>query len=358
MPVIANRLLDLDPGVGQVASMVRFQVLDRDLTVVGEIVPLAADSVSANVSGNVKRTLSGLKLDELALREIDPFRHRIKPLWCLEDGTEWPLGVFVFTAEAAHIGSYISTLDTTMMDQDYMLDQPTRAAFGVGQNGEILPKVLELLAQIRILSSTISAPWGSTARVADPVVWPAGTSRMQILKDLCALAGWLVPYFDNNGVLTLRPASDVSNVIPDHIYPGGRVLRDSIVSNDNLLNAPNVYVVTCSGPSNGEITASAEVAEYLPFSVYNRRFEIVKVIRAQGITSTEQAQQMADTYAAGAGVGFRTVQFEATADPRHDLFQTVQWGGLIYREIQWSLKLRPGGSHSHSITQGGFGAAG
>lgn len=181
---------------------------------------------------------------------------------------------------------------------------------------------------------------------------------MQAMKALCDLAGWLPPYFDNNGVLTIKPPPDINNLIPDHVYPGGRVLRDTIVENDNLLNAPNVYVVTCSGPSSGEITASAEVAQYLPFSVYNRRFEIVSVTRVQGLTSTSQAQRMANTLAAGAGVGFKSIQFEATADPRHDLFQTVEWNGFMYRETQWSLKLRPGGSHSHTITQGGFGNAG
>lgn len=358
MPVPANSLLDLDLGIGQVASTVRFEVVDRDLEVVGPIRVLGADTISAKSSGNVKRTLSGFKLDERALRTIDPFKHRIKPWWVLEDGTEWPLGVYVFTAAAARVGTYVDVLETTMLDQDYVLDQGTRSTFGVGQSGSILPAVEEIIGQVRIVHSVL--PEGSSARVADPVVWPAGTSRLKILNDLCNLAGWLPPYFDNNGVLTIRTPPDVDRDAPDHIYSASnsRVMRATIIENDNLLDAPNVYVVVCSGPSDGEIAASAEVDPDLPFSVQNRRFEVVEVVRAQGIETTYQAQRMANTLASAAGVGFKTVKFDGFADPRHDLFQTVEWEAFIYREIEWTLKLQPGGPHTHTLTRGGFPIAG
>lgn len=360
MPVPPNPLLDLAPGVGQVASSVRFEVVDRDLKVVGDLRVLAADSISAKAAGNIKRTMSGFKLDEYGLREVDPFRHRVKPYWRLEDGTEWPLGVFCFTDSAAHLASYVDVLETTMVDQGFDLDQGTRATFGIGPSGSILPAILEVLAQVKITSLVI--PEGSSARVMDPVIWPAGTSRLQIVNELCALAGWLPPYFDNNGILNIRTPPDIDRVRPDHNYPldseRSRVLAGSIVENDNLLDAPNVYLVICSGPADGEIAASAQVAADLPFSVENRRFEVTETVRVQGITSTEQAQRMAETLAAAAGLGFKNVSFDAFADPRHDLFQTVSWEGKTYRELGWNLKLKPGGPHSHEITRGGFPLAG
>lgn len=358
MTVPANPLLDLAPGVGQVASTVRFQVLDRDLEVVGDVRPLRAESIAGKTSGTVKRSLSGFRLDERALRSVDPFKHRIRPWWVLEDGTEWPLGVFVFTDAAARRSTYVDVLETTLLDQDYMLDQGTRFTFGVPAGGAILPAVQEVVGQVRL--TNVRWPEGSSAAVADPVVWPAGTSRLKIISDLCNLAGWLPPHFDNNGVLVIRTPPDIDRDAPDHIYSAAnsRVIRATIVENDNLLDAPNVYVVVCSGPSDGEIAASASVDPDLPFSVENRRFEIVEVVRVQGLTSTAQAQQMADALAASAGTGFKNVQFDGFADPRHDLFQTVEWEGFVYREVEWSLKLKPGGPHSHTLTRGGFPRSG
>lgn len=358
MPVPRNALLDLDPGIGQVASTVRFQVVNRDLELVGDIHPIAADSISAKTSGNVKRTLSGFKLDDQTLRDIDPFQHRIKPWWVLEDGTEWPLGVYVFTDAAKHRGTYVDTLTTTLLDQDFILDQGTRTTFGVGQNGSILNGVVDVINQVRITNYRI--PAASSSVVADPVTWPAGTSRLKILNDLCNLAGWLPPYFDNDGVLTIRVPPDIDRDPPDHRYSShySRVLRSTIVENENLLDAPNVYLVVCSGPSSSEITAFAAVDADLPFSVQNRRFEVVNVTRVQGITTTDQAQQIANILASSAGFGFRNVEFQGFADPRHDLFQTVEWDGFMYREIEHSLKLTPGGPHTHKLTRGGFPRAG
>lgn len=359
MPVPANPLLDLDPGIGQVASSIRFEVVDRDLEVVGTVRPLEAASINAKVQGNIKRTLNGVRLGESALRDLDPFRHRIKPWWVLEDGTEWPLGVFVFTASAIHVGTYVSTLDTTLMDQEHILDQGTNATFSIAAGGSIRTAVEALIGQLRITNVVLPS---TTVTVGDPVVWAAGTSRLRILNELCALAGWLSPYFDNDGVLVIRTPPDVDHDAPDHVYDSNaqhrcRILRASIVQNDNLLDAPNVFVVICSGPSDGEIVGAAQVDPRLPWSVANRGYEVVEVIRVQGLTSTAQAEYLAAVYASQAG-GYRNVTFDGTADPRHDLFQLVEYDGVTYREIAWNLTLKPGGSHSHTLTRGGFPRSG
>lgn len=354
MPVPSNRLLDLAPGVGQVASTIRFEVLTSDLESVGPIRVIGADSISGKSSGNVKRQLSGFKLDERALRTIDPFSMRIKPWWVLEDGTEWPCGVFVFTYAAARLGTYVDLLDTTMLDQDYVLDQGTRATFGVKANGNILDAVRELIGQTRITYTRM--PEASTAQAADPIVWPSGTSRLRILNELCVLAGWLPPYFDNDGALVIRSAPDLDNDPPDHTYTSthSRVVAKSIVDNDNMLDAPNVYIVIGSGPSTSEVVGIAQVAAELPFSVENRRFEVVHTERVQGIESNEQAQRMAQAMAAAAGNGFRNVQFDGFPDPRHDLFDTAEWDQVMFRESTWNLRLTPAGPHSHTLTRGGF----
>lgn len=352
MTVTPNALLDLAPGIGQVASMRRYQVLDPDLHVLGDIHPLRASNISCNGSGSIKRRLNGIQLGASDLRNIDLFRERIRPLWVLEDGTEWPMGVYVFTAAAVNRGTYASTLGATLYDQDFILDQATRASFGLDPGGSVLNAIERLLSQVNI--SHYSIPVSSSRVVADPVNWPSGTSRLKILRELCDLAGWLPPFFDNNGVLVIKPPPDIVRDLPDHTYRSNRVKRKSLVENDNLLNAPNVYIVICNGPSGGDISAAAQVDPALPFSVENRGFEVTSVTRVQGLTSSTQAQQMANTLAAGGAKGYKNVRFEGTPDPRHDVFQTIEWEASIYRELSWDLKLRPGGPMSHVLTLGGF----
>lgn len=351
MPVPANRILDLAQGIGQVQSTVIYQILDRDLNVVGEVNSLTDCTVAASTSAAVKRQLSGFKLSERDLRKVDLFQHRIRVLMLLEDGTSWPLGVYVFTDSAKNVGSYISTLDTVLMDQDYILTQGIRNPYGVNPGGSITDAINAILDEAGIFQRDV--PGDATVRVGDPVSWPPGTSRSEMLKVLCNLAGWLPPYFNNGGVCVVRPPTTVINVEPDHYYDLHRVAYNTLIENDNLLQAPNVYVVISTGPSKGDISATAEVDANLPFSVPNRGFVVTSVHRTQGLTSTRQAQDMADALAAQGSMGFKTVYFTGPPDPRHDLYETIEYDGTIYNEVEWSLPLK-GASMSHSLTLGGF----
>lgn len=356
MSVPSNQLLDLGPGVGQIQWSMRFEVLNSALESIDFIHPLACDGISANTTGASKRQLQGFTVTDKDLRRLDPFAHRIKPWAAFEDGSLWPCGVFVFTDASNQVGTYTSVLKSVLLDQDFILNQGLRASFGLQPHGLIRPAVIELLQGAGIVDFTV--PADNNAVVGQPPAWPAGTSRLKILEELCTLAGWLPPYFDNTGRCVIKPPPDVINDPPDHIYSARRVLYDSVVENENLLNAPNLYLVIGSGGQDGDISAYAYVDPALPFSVENRGFEIVSVTRAQAIASSAQAQRMADTLAAGAGKGYKNVQFTGNPDPRHDLFQTVDWKGTVYREISWNLKFGPAGPHTHSLTLGGFSNAG
>lgn len=352
--VTPNPLLDVPPGLGQVANTVRYLVVDRDLQPKGRVQPLEAGSVTANTAGSIKRQLQGFVLGESDMRDINPFTDRILPFWVLEDGTEWPLGVFMFTNSAEHSGTYASATDIALMDQEFVLQQGIKFPVSIPPGGQIVPAVLQLVGEVGITNRSVPVTSGAT--VADPRSWPAGTSRIEILKQLCLSAGWLPPYFDNTGMFIIRVPPNLLTDSPDHVYTGARVRYSTPVVQANRLSAPNTFVVIGTGPSKGDISAFSYVDPTLDFSVSNRDgLEVVSVTRMQGIENTEQAQTMADTLAASA-VGYQQISFEGPADPRHDLFQTVEWSdGTIYRELSWTLKLEtPGGFHSHVLTLGGF----
>jgi hypothetical protein len=351
MPVPANRILDLATGIGQVQTTTLFQVLDQDLNVKGEVKSLTPCSITASTGAQIKRQLSGFTLNEEDLNAVNMFTDRIKVSVILEDGTEWPQGVYVFTDSAKKVGTYMTTLSTSLMDQDYILSQGTEFPYGVNPGGSIVQAIEFILDESNIWTRDV--PGDASVRVGDPLNWPPGTARAAMLKVLCDLAGWLPPYFDNNGVCIIRPPTDINNTEPDHYYDTERVAYNTLTENENLLQAANTYIVISTGPSKGEISARAEVDASLPFSVPNRGFVIPSVHRTQGLTSTRQAQEMADALAQAGSTGFKNVFFTGPPDPRHDLFQTVEFNGDVYNEVEWTLPLK-GAAHTHSLTLGGF----
>lgn len=351
MPVPANRLLDLANGVGMIKRSVKYLVLDQELNEKFPVESLTDCTIQASTAGQIKRQLSGFTLGEKDLRRLNLFTDRIKVSVILEDGTEWPQGVYVFTDSAVKVGTYVSTLATTLMDQDYVLSQGSRYPYGVNPGGGIVDAINFILDDANVWNRDI--PADASVRVGDPLNWPPGTARSAMLKVLCDLAGWLPPYFNNDGVCIIRPPTNPQNGAPDHFYEPSRVFHDTLIENENLVQAPNVYVVIGTGPSKGDISASAEVAAELPFSVQNRGFTIVSIHRTQGLISTRQAQEMAEALAQAGSSGFKNVYFTGPPDPRHDLFQTVEFDGEVYNEVEWSLPLK-GATHTHSLTLGGF----
>lgn len=357
MATTRNRLLDMeDPSIGGWQSTFRFDLLDADINWIGTLETLTADTVTNRTGAAVNRTLTGVKLEEGEYRSINPFTDRVRPTMVLEDGTEWPLGAFMFVDAPVERSSFHNTIPVTLEDQGAVLQYPTTDSFSVGVYGSIMEGIDQLLDAVHIQARSFLPP--TTEKVWDPVSWPFNTTRRQILDELAALAGLLPLWFDNHGFAQLTTPPDVVQRTPDHVYelgPLSRVLSHSIVTNDRLLTAPNVYIVSAAGVTKGEVYGKAYVDPWLPWSVENRGYEVPDIYQAQGIGSSEQAQMMAETRAALDTVAFKQATFEAVADPRHDTYDVVQFDGFVYREVGWSLKLRPGGTMRHELSAGGFG---
>lgn len=354
MPVTANPLLDLVPGVGTIQSDVRWVVLTRALEDTGiRLHPFSADRIDANTGSQIKRNLFNVVFGEEDIRSVDLFKALLQPQWVLEDGTSWPMGAFMFTDESLHLGTYASTSQVTLMDQGYVLSLKMKEPFAITPGGSILAAVGTLLDQVGIAHRVLPV---TDQAIADPNSWPAGTQRQTIIDYLCKAAGWLPGYFNNAGVYIIRVPPNLDIEQPDHIYHGNRVSRPSPVSQANTLKAFNTFVVIGTGPSKGDISAVAYVDPSLPYSVPNRGgLEVVETIPMQGLVSSSQAQQIADSRASSA-VGYQGQTFAGPPDPRHDLFDTVEYmDGIVYRELSWSLPLvSTGGFMNHVLTLGGF----
>ena len=78
--VEANPLLDLtDPSIGQVRSMVRFDVVNDLGNATGHLKPLTAGNIQANTSDNIKRTLDSILVLNSELTNINIYRDQLAP---------------------------------------------------------------------------------------------------------------------------------------------------------------------------------------------------------------------------------------------------------------------------------------
>lgn len=343
----------LDLRVGQRAESPRFVLLNRDLVPQGDLHPdlEQAPTIENNVNAQIKRTMSGMSITPDVEADINPLSDRVLVRWQLEIGEPYDLGVFLFSdtpRERRTYGRWIKA--GTMYDQLSILDQPRRPAFSAPKGATITDLLGALAAEAAVPFIDID---DSTAAMSAPAAWPPGESRLKIMNELCERASFYSPYFNNSGVLRCQPVPDLQTSPAAHTYSldeSSRVYPEPApVERDNLIDAPNVYLVVSNSGTTAPVAGSFEIPESSPHSVANRGYEVVKVIQAQGVATSAQARSMAKAAAQQDDATYRWAEFDAAPDPRHDTFDIVDWDGWKYREQSWRLTLAAGGPHHHEL---------
>jgi hypothetical protein len=351
-----DEILDLPANVGEVRSTVRYTVLDAQLEELFRINPVASDvSIVVNTTSTVKRTMRGLHLDPVDNARIDVLNMRILPEWIVSTGTleqAYPLGVFIFSDANRPRATYGLELKGTLYDQTVIVNQGRQKTFNVANNAVVTDVIAQVAGEVGLSGSLVDIDFSSVT-VTTPIAWRAGTSRYTILEDLCALAGFYPPYFTNIGVLRCKSAPpSLAGLAPDHTYnagPDSRIIDQTIVESDDLVNAPNRYLVVNNSGTGGDISGYYDLPDSAPQSYANRGYRVVKKIDDQGVENATQATARAQLAAITDFSTYNWAEFDATPDPRHDIFDIVEYLGENYREVGWDLKLKPGGPQSHKL---------
>lgn len=350
-----NPLLDLDPGIGQVACSVRFDICSAASPASLPVIhpPRADMQIVNNPSAAVKRILRNFEVLPEEADQIDLFRDRVCPKLVLEDGTVWPLGEFLFVTEEFTVATSGRPLRTTLFDQTWLLTLNRVNHFGVQEGGDPVSAIAQLAYEVPALDPERFLIYqdGQVPLLDSPVSWPSGTSRMQMMNELAELAGYFSPYFDNHGNFVVRPIGDLAPSDDAHRYDSThpRIVAGTYVKNPNRLQAPNVYVALNSGSQGGEIAGTYRIPSDEPNSVENRGIEIPEVIRSQGPNSAATAVSIAQARAMSDPKSYGQAQFTSPPDPRHDTYDVVVVDGDVYWEADWSMDLKPGGAHVHNL---------
>jgi hypothetical protein len=353
-PITPNRLLDAARDVGVVHSSVRYDLLNRDLDTIGELHPFidgGAPVVSWESGARIGRTLRNFTIPGYEANDVDTYTSRVRPMWVLEDGTEWPLGVFLWERPDRAYHSWDSPLTSTLLDLGYVLDQAMPRSFGRASRALVTEAIGDLFEQAGFTNFVVQ---GSDVRVGDPIANPSGTTYGEVMRNLCELAAFPPPFFTAEGqgrAEALPPLRDGLNVHRYVIDEGSRVIEGTVTVAPDTANAGGCLVVS-SGASKGEVAGVAYVDPALPWSKERRGFLVLDTFRTQGIESSEQAQRIAASRLDRQQGG--SVRFDALPDPRHDCYQLAEFGsvGDLYRETGWSLTCEPGGPHTHHVTKG------
>jgi hypothetical protein len=333
------------------AFALRDGVTDEHL---GTVTPYA-DTIPVlthDTTRTIKRTLS-MHLSPVDTAAVDPIRDRIVPTMIDCNGTAWPLGRYMFSDFSRSVGfNRGRRASPALLDESFIIDQDSQSAFPPNVNPGTSVSVPFLLGQLMSNFPTIAA-FIEPSLYATTNTWAFGTSQFQTVSDLATLGGYFAPWMANDSRLHVIQAFDPMSKIPDvdwDRYP--HVVADSIVETDDLLTAPNRFIIvnnnqSTSNANDGPVIGIYDVPVSAPFSIANRGFVIPSVQQLQLVTPS-QALAVATTIGITSTVAER-VTMTTYPDPRHDSYNVIRWNGFNWLELSWSMNCIVGGAMTHTL---------
>lgn len=335
----------------------RFTLTDQQGEPIGN---LEADrnsppTVSVDTSRNAKRTLQRVDLLPGEIENVDTIRDRLRLDMLLEDGTIWPMGLYLFTGTSREVlstplltssASHVAHLD--LVDQTLIVDQPTDRSFTAKPFTVLTNFIQTVLTGLPVV---VNVQTSGNRVGAEAISWPAGTNRLRIINEVAKMLGYHELYFDNFGVgqLGLMPdplTTDEEDVIDYSTTP--RVFRPSLTRSDDLLDLPNRFIVIGSGASETPAIGRYTIPSSVPHSVANRGFVIAHTEQMQGIETGVQAFWAAVALSREYRFAHEVFDFTGPPDPRHDHYNTLGLEGARILEVAWSMSLAEGAPMRHT----------
>lgn len=340
-------LLDLPGHVGQRSASFRFDLIDGRTGVRrGQLTPLrdTSPSLSHDSTSTIPRRLSGVTLGVADAARVNQLTDRIAPWMVLGDRAAYPLGRYMVADSADLVTSAGSTAPLTLLDEMFVVDQELDVGFDA--DGQLVDQ-----AVVRLVDGLpIGEVWVDATEFTSVAAWSPGTSRANALRDLAASGGYFMPWFNHQGRLRLRRAFDPAHqAVTIDLDASRRVIRGSISRVNDLLTAPNRFVVVSNDPgSDAEpVVGVYDVPASAPHSIAQRGFVLPKTVDVQ-VRSQAQATVYARTLGLQQTV-YESVELSTPVDPRHDAYEVVRWDGVRWLEVAWTMPLVPGGAMRHTL---------
>lgn len=336
-------------GIGTRRSTFKFILLDKDLNTLGEldVDQDSPPSIENNINRSVKRTVSGLVFPVDQAQDVNLLSDRLRIEMHLPDGP-YPLGVFMWADPSTRRSTAGNWIEASLVDQALVLDQPIGRPYALPPGSIIATAIKERIQQRGL--SEFDVQHTGTYTGSEWSVWPTGTTSLEIINDLAAQAGCYSIYFDNNGKAIVKSVPDMAASTPDITYDvGTSVFAETIVESNDLLTAPNRYIVINNGMTNTPIHGKWDIPDSAPHSIENRGFVVAKVYDDQTVADNASAKRMAQAIGESDTSTYEWATFETAINPRHDTFDIVEWENRKYHEQSWGFILHEGSPMRHEL---------
>jgi len=337
-------LLDLEPWVGQRQCTFRFDRINGVTgEILGELHPIRGASLTHDTTRTIKRQLS-MELGVVDSASIDVISDRVLVFMVFPNGTEYPLGRYMFTDESKEVFTSGKLSSPALNDEMFLVDQ--QITKGVAGNGDPVMSVVQNVLNGLPISYQMEA--SAFTAVGS---WTVGTGRGSMLEALAVQGDYFSPWFGNDGFMHwIRSFDPGDGRLPDFDFDDHKkVLRAGIVETSDLITAPNVFIVVSnvSDDTTNPVVGTASVPPSAPHSAVNRGFEIPETQDLQ-VANVSQANAVAQNLANRQTI-FERVQLSTPPDPRHDSYNVIRWQGSLWLELAWSMSLVEGGAMGHLL---------
>lgn len=348
-----EQLIELD-GIGQRRDAFSFNLLNPDRTAAGALTVRKDTNpvLQVDTSRTSMRTLQNIVVPDPPSLGDNLGRLRVQPVMTLANGSQYKLGVLMFGEDDRNPTSPRTPWMPQLFDEAFLLSQNLDKSWSLPRGGSVLALFTALAAEILDPLGVPHLYEVDDVATDSDLLYPVGSNRNDALQALAKLMAALPPFFDNSGRHRLKqPPSIIMD--PDHVYGAGtRIFKDSVTTKNTLYNAPNRYVVIGDNVGGSPVAAYYDLPDIAPHSAaQNGGNVITKSTTVPGVTDPTLAAQIAYVTAITDTQTYGTAEFDAAADPRHDIFQTVNLLQITYLEKGWSLTLREGGPHAHSLAR-------
>lgn len=237
---------------------------------IGILDGVTAGSIEINSNRPIRGTGS-LALDDTG-QELDFLADRVRVWWQVVGATPFPLGTFLMSAPKAAHGDAVTTWEIALFDKlTVPAEHRIRQAFALPAGTVVTDAVRDLLVAVGESSMSVT---DSTATLSAGVVWPAGTSHLEIINDLLARINYFSLWCDGYGRYVVQPYARPTDRprMWDFSEGADAIHLPEFERAADLAGVPNEVVLTTSG--NGDDEALVGVASNdnpaSPFSTVSR----------------------------------------------------------------------------------------
>lgn len=312
-----------------------------------------APHIRMRSSASIKSSLTG-SFRPNAL--VDWLRDELQPVLIL-DGVEHPMGRFApatvtFGSVDGKRQVQVEAYDRCWRVESTRSEKLVHLAAGTNYIDAV--KSLLSLCGIALVMATPC----SSVLSSDREDWNIGESTLTIINQLLGEINYKSLWFNAAGFAVLEPKRRVTaeNIVRTYDAQNSRcLLWDSVRSQLDLYDTPNVFICVCSNPGGlAPMSARAENNNPAsPLSILRRGRRIAKTYKLRNIADQAALQEYANLLCQDSMLLGTTVQISTAPMPGCGVDDVVALvhpdSEGICREVEWDLDLDAGGQMTHRL---------